>query len=100
MVKGLGFTVSENKKIFHKIQIKDTQAFGRFPRYPSIWEICQIPRHLENFPDTQAFGKFFRYPGIWEVSQIPRHLGNFRDTQAFGRFEGGIFVKFVNVSKE
>jgi len=36
----------------------------------------QKPRHLGNFPDTQAFGKFLRYPGIWEISQIPRHLGN------------------------
>ena len=27
-------------------------------------------------------------------------MGDFPDTQAFGRFEGGIFVKFVNVSKE
>jgi len=31
--------------------------------------------NLGNFPDTQAFGKFPRYPGIWKVSQIPRHLG-------------------------
>jgi len=27
--------------------------------------------NLGNFPDTQAFGKFPRYPGIWKVSQIP-----------------------------
>jgi len=45
-----------------------------------------ICRYLGNFPDTQAFGKFPRYPGIWEISQIPRHLGNFPDTQAFGKF--------------
>ena len=75
-----------------------------------------MPRHLGNFPDTQAFGKFPRYPGIWENSQIPlkylgiweipqmpgylgnfqnlkkiqpsntcRYLGNFPDTQAFGK---------------
>ena len=80
-----------------------TQAFGKFPRYPGIWENSQIPlkylgiweipqmpgwhlgnfqnlkkiqpsntcRYLGNFPDTQAFGKFPRYPGIWEASQIP-----------------------------
>jgi len=32
--------------------------------------------YLGNFPDTQAFGKFPRYPGIWEIFQIPRDLGN------------------------
>jgi len=48
----------------------DTQAIGKFPRYPGIWEISQIPRHLGNFPDTQAFGKFPRYSGIWEIPQI------------------------------
>ena len=50
-----------------------TQAFGKFPRYPDIWEISQVPR---NFPDTQAFGKFPWYPGNWEISQIPGFLGN------------------------
>ena len=33
-----------------------------------IWKISQIPSHLENFPDTQSFGKFPRYPVIWEIS--------------------------------
>ena len=39
-----------------------------------IWGFSQKPRHLRNFPDTQALGKFPRYPGIWEIleiSQIP-----------------------------
>ena len=30
-----------------------------------------MPGHLGNFPDTQAFGKFHRYPDIWGISQIP-----------------------------
>ena len=47
------------------------QAFGKFLRYPGIWEISQILMHLGNFPDTKAFGKFPRYPGIWEIPQIP-----------------------------
>ena len=34
-------------------------------------EISQMSGYLRNFPDTQAFGKFPRYPGIWEISQIP-----------------------------
>ena len=78
----------------HLGNFPDTQAFGKFPRYPGIWEIPQIPvgiwgwyifkileisqmtGYLGNFPDTQAFGKFPSYPDIWEISQIPGHLGN------------------------
>jgi len=45
-----------------------------------------MPGYLRNFTDTQAFGKFPRYPGILEISQIPWLLGNFPDTQAFGKF--------------
>ena len=46
--------------------IHDTTAFTfflkrKFPRYPGIWEISQIPRHLGNFPDNQAFGKFPKF---------------------------------------
>ena len=29
-----------------------------------------MPEYLRNFADTQAFGKFPRYPGIWEISKI------------------------------
>ena len=75
-----------------------TQAFGKFPRYPDIWEISQVPR---NFPDTQAFGKFPKFLkvfeggiflrfwkflkclGIWGIPQIPCFLGNF---QLFEKF--------------
>jgi len=45
-----------------------------------------MPGHLGNFPDTQAFGKFPRYPGIWEISQIPSHFGNFPNSWVFGKF--------------
>ena len=37
-------------------------------------EISQMPGYLGNFPYTQAFGKFPRYPGIWEISQIPKGI--------------------------
>ena len=85
-----------------------TQAFEKFPRYPGIWGISQIPRHLGNFPNfyrylrgvsfkdlgnfpkTQAFGNFPRYPGIWELSQISRHLGNFPN---FYRYFRGVSFK-------
>jgi len=42
----------------------NSKEFGeswKFPKYPDIWGILQIPRHLGN-----------RYPGIWEISQKPR----------------------------
>ena len=71
-----------------------TTAFTLFIKI-GIWEISQIPKYLGNFPDTQLFGKFPRYPGIWEISgiwglfifkileipQMPGYLGNFPDTQ-------------------
>ena len=41
-----------------------------------IWETSQMPGYLGNFPDTQIFGKFPRYPGIWGISQIPILLKN------------------------
>ena len=30
-----------------------------------------LAQAFENFPDTQSFRKFPRYPGIWEIPQIP-----------------------------
>jgi len=74
----------------------DNQAFGKFPRYPGIWEISQIPRHLGNFPDTQAFGKFPRYPSIWDIFQIPRNLGNSPNSHRYLRVE---FFKILEISQ-
>ena len=42
----------------------DTQAFGKFPRYPGIWEASQIP---------------LKCLGIWEIPQMPGYLGNFQN---------------------
>jgi len=72
----------------------DTQAFGKFFRYPAIWQISEIPRHLGNssnsyrylrvvyfkdfgnFSNDWIIGEFPINLGIWEISQITRHLGN------------------------
>ena len=62
----------------------DTQACGKFPKNPGIWEILkitqihhhQIPTGIwdsKDFLKNQAFGKFSRYPGIWEILQILHH---------------------------
>jgi len=74
------------------------QSFENFSKILKIYH-PQKSGYLGNFPDTQAFGKFPRYPGIWEISQIPRLLGNFTDIQAFWKFpkflfEGGISLRF------
>ena len=45
----------------------DTQAFGKFPRYPGIWEIPQIPVGIWGW-------YIFK---ILEISQMPDYLGNF-----------------------
>ena len=60
---------------------------GKFPNYPDIWEIPQIPYHLRNFPNIQSFEKIPKfenmpssktyYLGIREISQMPWYLGNF-----------------------
>ena len=47
-----------------------------------------LNRHMGNFPDTQAFGKFPKYPGNWKISRIPRHLGNFRDIGGIPQMPG------------
>ena len=58
-------------------------------------------RHLGNFPKTQAFGKFPSYPGIQEISQIPSQMGNSpnaRVSQIPGylrNFPDGAFGKFL-----
>ena len=43
-------------------------------------------RHLGNFPKTQAFGKFPSYPGIQEISQIPSQMGNSPNARVSGKF--------------
>jgi len=48
----------------------------KFPRYPGIWGIPQIPRHLRNSPKTQTSG----------ISQMPRFLGNSPNIQSFEKF--------------
>ena len=72
-----------SQKIFWSLP--KTEAFGKFPRCPGLWEILgrskEFPitqefgnfpadsRHFGNFPDTQVFGKFPRYLGIWEIHE-------------------------------
>jgi len=48
----------------------DTQAFGKFPRYPSICEIPQIPLDISGW---------YVYK-ILEISQMTGYLGNFPKT--------------------
>ena len=64
-----------------------TQTFGKFPRYPGIWEISHIARHLRNFPKTKAFEKF---PSTQAFPQIPGILGNTPNI-----WESGKFSKFL-----
>ena len=54
-----------------------SQMAGYLESFLKKLKISQVPRHLGNFPDTQAFGKFPRYPGIWEIAigKFPRYPG-------------------------
>jgi len=63
-------------------EIFQIPRYGKFPRFPGIWEISKIFKiHHHQIP--------IEIWGISKISQIPRHLGNFPDTQVFG-----IFLRF------
>ena len=85
-------------------------VFGKFLKYPVIWEIpkisrhlrniwgiCQMPRFLRyslNIHSFETFTKFYKYTtlkspkclGISEISQMPGYLGNFPNAWVSGKF--------------
>ena len=48
-------------------------TFGKFPRYPGIWEIPEIFQILLGIWGWYIFWKFIKWLDIWGISQKPGH---------------------------